>query len=145
MAERLLYAASATFESARRIDSAPAGGHLRRLHGHSFQARLRSAVVAPAIGGPTPLAPFPGAEVDALRVRLEDCVAPLDYQLLNEHLASPTDENLARWVRRRVDLQGIDAVGIQSTRCQGVDLDANDCAHVWRRYQFESAHRLPNT
>ncbi|SPE36158.1 6-pyruvoyl tetrahydropterin synthase [Burkholderiales bacterium] len=144
MAERLLYAASATFESARRIDGAVAGQRLRRLHGHSFQARLRSAIVPPAREAAAPLAPFRGAEIDALRERLQDCVAPLDYQLLNEHLASPTDENLARWIRARIGLDGTDTLGIQSTRCQGVDLDASDCAYLWKRYQFESAHRLPN-
>lgn len=142
MSERLLYAASASFESARRIADA-AQPRLQRLHGHSFVARLR--LWAPPIdSGPGALASFRGAEVDALRERLRAGIAPLDYQLLNEHLPAPTDENLARWVRTRMDLRDIDAVGIQSTRWQGVDVDARDCAHVWRRYQFESAHRLPN-
>jgi len=139
MAQRLLYAASAPFESARRIDDA--GPRLQRLHGHSFLSKLR--LWAPPAADGSGLGPFPGAEVDALRERLMDCVAPLDYQLLNDHLGSPTDENLARWIRERIDLRAVDVVGIQSTRWQGVDLDANDCAHVWRRYQFESAHRLP--
>jgi 6-pyruvoyltetrahydropterin/6-carboxytetrahydropterin synthase len=35
-------------------------------------------------------------------------------------------------------------MGVQSTRHEGVDLDQNDNAHVWRRYHFESAHQLPN-
>jgi 6-pyruvoyltetrahydropterin/6-carboxytetrahydropterin synthase len=32
---------------------------------------------------------------------------------------------------------------VQSTHYQGVDLDEQRGVHVWRRYQFESAHRLP--
>ncbi|HYR25121.1 MAG TPA: 6-carboxytetrahydropterin synthase, partial [Aquabacterium sp.] len=59
-------------------------------------------------------------------------------------LEHPTDENLARWARKHLDLPGIDQVGIQSTRDAGVDLDRNEDAHIWRRYVFESAHRLPN-
>ena len=31
-----------------------------------------------------------------------------------------------------------------STPHEGVDLDRNDHAHVWRRYVLQSAHRLPN-
>jgi len=144
MAERLLYAARATFESARRIDRAAAGERLHRLHGHSFLARLRCAVAPPGVQAAAAPASFRGAEIDTLRQHLQACVAPLDYQLLNEHLALPTDEGLARWIRARAGLPGVDAVGIQSTRCQGVDLDADDRAHVWRRYEFEAAHRLPN-
>ena len=35
-------------------------------------------------------------------------------------------------------------MGIQSTTDQGVDLDRHDQAHVWRRYRFQSAHKLRN-
>jgi 6-pyruvoyltetrahydropterin/6-carboxytetrahydropterin synthase len=35
-------------------------------------------------------------------------------------------------------------VGIQSTAHSGVDLDATDQAHCWRRYRFEAAHWLPH-
>jgi 6-pyruvoyltetrahydropterin/6-carboxytetrahydropterin synthase len=87
---------------------------------------------------------FPGGEVDQLRSTLEARIAQLDYRLLNETVAQPTDENLARWVRRQLDVPGIEQVGIQSTGHEGVDLDAAGHAHVWRRYVFQSAHRLPN-
>jgi len=63
----------------------PDGHRARRLHGHSFVARVRAAI-APGWAG------FGGAEAAELRERLERCVAPLDYQLLNEHLEEPTDE-----------------------------------------------------
>src|SRR5262249_47681916 len=52
--------------------------------------------------------------------------------------------NLARWVRTSLDLPGLDTVGIQSTRDEGADVDHRDHAHVWRRFRFEAAHRLPN-
>ncbi|MDP0919902.1 6-carboxytetrahydropterin synthase, partial [Klebsiella pneumoniae] len=78
--------------------------------GHSYFATVRSALAAG-------WAPFPGGEVDALRARMADTVAPLDHQLLNDHLSEPTDENLARWVRAHLvaDVPGIVQVGVQST------------------------------
>jgi 6-pyruvoyltetrahydropterin/6-carboxytetrahydropterin synthase len=137
MPDQLLFAAAAAFESARRVDQLAYGHREGRLHGHSFLASIRVAI-APGWAG------FPGGEVGRLRERLTGCLEPLDYQLLNDRIAQPTDENLARWVRARVDLPGVEQVGIQGTRHQGVDLDRNEQAHVWRRYVFESAHRLPN-
>lgn len=137
MTEQLLYTSLASFEAARCVTQAPAGHRFARLHGHGFQARVRTAL----IGGQVP---FPGAEVSALRQRLTEAVAPLDYQSLNETLPEPSDLNLAHWLRERLALPGLDALGIQSTRQQGVDLNLAGQPHVWRRYVFESAHQLPN-
>jgi 6-pyruvoyltetrahydropterin/6-carboxytetrahydropterin synthase len=89
-------------------------------------------------------ASFPGGEVGELRARLSSCVKPLDYNDLNLALAQPTDENLARWVRAKIEAPGVDVVGVQSTGHEGVDIDRNNDAHIWRRYVFEAAHRLPN-
>jgi len=136
-----LYSASCGFESACQIPALPAGHRSRGLHGHSYFATVRAQL-------PEGWAPFPGAEVEELRRRLEACLAPLDYTLLNDTLAQPTDENLARWIRERLESEfgvpGIQQVGIQSTSQEGVDLDASGVAHVWRRYRFQSAHKLPN-
>jgi len=134
---KTLFAASAGFEAARHVDILPPGHRSRRLHGHSFLASVRCAL-------PPGWASFPGGEVDRLRSALETQVAQLDYRLLNEQVQSPTDENLARWVRDHLDVPGIEQIGIQSTAHEGVDLDPAGHAHVWRRYLFQSAHRLPN-
>ena len=137
MNERLYVVAAAPFEAARRVDILPAGHRARRLHGHGFLARVRAEP-------PPDWAPFPGAETDLLAERLREAVAPLDYALLNDHLPTPTDENLARWLRARLAVPGLERIGIQSTRDQGVDLDGEEHAHVWRRFRFEAAHQLPN-
>jgi 6-pyruvoyltetrahydropterin/6-carboxytetrahydropterin synthase len=137
MKEQLLYSAAATFESACQLRILAQDHPSYRLHGHSFIARLRARL-------PEDWAGFSGAEVDALQHRLQRCVAVLDYDLLNNHLAVPSDENLTRWIRERVDIPGIEMVGIQSTRHEGADLDSLGNAHIWRRYRFESAHQLPN-
>lgn len=135
MSEHLLYCAATGFEAARRLEAGPASHRARRLHGHSFVARARFAA-------DTRLAAFPGGEPDALRERLAQCVAPLDYELLNTHVTAPTDEALARWLRER--LAGADALGVRSAPGTGADLDRDGHAQLWRRYAFESAHRLPN-
>lgn len=138
MTTKILFAASAGFESARHVDILPVGHRSRRLHGHSFLAKVRCHL---AEGW----ARFPGGEVERLREALEARIAQLDYGLLNEKVQQPTDENLARWVRAHLDVPGIEHVGIQSTPHEGVDLDvASGNAHVWRRYVFQSAHWLPN-
>ena len=137
MSDQLLFAAAAGFESARRVTLLPEGHRSRRLHGHSFLAKVRVAL-------PDGWASFPGGEVHELQAKLALAVAPLDYSDLNQQLPQPTDENLARWLRARLNLSGIDNIGIQSTQHEGVDLDASDRVHIWRRYIFQSAHRLPN-
>jgi len=137
MSERLLFSAAVPFESARRVEILPEGHRSRQLHGHSFLARIRAEL-------PEGWNSFPGGEVDALQEKLGRCVSSFDYDYLNNHLDVPTDENLARWVSECISLQGLESVGIQSTRHEGADLDASGCAHIWRRYRFESAHRLPN-
>lgn len=136
-----LFCASAGFESACRIPALPASHRAHGLHGHSYFATVRADL-------PAGWAPFPGGEVEALRERLAACIAPLDHGLLNEQIENPTDENIARWIRRRLETEfgvpGLQQVGIQSTTHSGVDLDVSGRAHVWRRYRFQAAHQLPN-
>jgi len=137
-----LHVASAGFESACQIGALPIGHRSHGLHGHSYFASVRALLPAGTF------APFPGAEVEELRRRLTECVAPLDHALLNRHIAEPTDENIARWIRQRLEVEygvpGIQQIGIQSTQHSGVDLDVDGQAHVWRRYRFQAAHQLPN-
>ena len=135
--ERLLHVAATSFEAARSVAILPTEHRSRRLHGHSFFAKVRAEL-------PEGWAPFVGAEAEALAAQLRRCVVALDYQHLNELLPLPTDENLARYIRSRIDVPGPLSVGLQCTPDSGVDLDGNDHAHVWRRFQFQSAHYLPN-
>lgn len=135
--ERLLFCAAAPFEAARFVAGLPVHHRSHRLHGHSFLAKIRAEL-------PIGWASFPGGEVDELSARLERAVASLDYRSLNEIISEPTDENLARWIRDRIDIGSLDSVGVQSTIHEGADLDGAQHAHIWRRYTLESAHRLPN-
>lgn len=137
MSEKVLFQGSASFEAARQVEVLPLGHRGRRLHGHSFVARLRIAPPA-GYGG------FAGAEVDAVRTALDSVVSPLDYRYLNDIIEVPTDENVLRWVRDHIDVPGFHTIGLASTREQGVDLDDAGDAHLWHRFRFEAAHQLPN-
>jgi 6-pyruvoyltetrahydropterin/6-carboxytetrahydropterin synthase len=130
-----LTTALAGFESARR---------LRTLHGHGFTASV-AAQLAPG------WAPFAGGEVLALQRRLEAAVRPLDHTLLNDAVSDPTDAQLARWLFERLDVPGLARVSVHSSPRQGADLTTDFTAEggspgvrLWRRYRFQSAHRLPN-
>src|SRR6267378_2088672 len=112
MNERILTAATANFEAARHVTILPQNHRSRRIHGHSFLAKVCAAV-------PRGWGNFPGGEVGELRAHLTACLVPLDYRDLKRELEQPTDENLARWVRRRLAVPGIETVGIQSTAHEG--------------------------
>lgn len=139
-----LHTAALGFEAARQINTLlPPQHRSRRLHGHSFLAHVRCTI-------PEQWAGFPGGEVTQLKNTLESHLHALDYQFLNEKIPNPTDENLARWLADRWANAGLGVgvglaqVGLQSTAHQGATLDSQGHAHLWRRYIFQSAHRLPN-
>lgn len=136
-ATKTMTVASARFEAARQVGLLPEGHRSRSLHGHSFLATVFADL-------PVDFAPYPGGETDTVREYLGKCVSQLDYSCLNDTVEQPTDENLARWIRRTLSVPGIQRVAIQSTATQGVDLDRDDNAHVWRRFRFHAAHQLPN-
>lgn len=137
MKQKLLQVASANFESARYLDHYPDNHKCHRHHGHSFISRVRSEQNNNS-------GSFYLEDSNVLEQTLKQYVSALDYDLLNNHLDNPTDENLAQWIRQGIQLPDSDLVGIQSTRHQGTDLDNQGNAHLWRRYRFEAAHQLPN-
>lgn len=134
---RTVFNASASFEAARQLVALPAGHPSGRLHGHGFVAKLRCAL-------PAAWARFEGGEIDRLRDELTARVALLDHRLLNEQVANPTDEHVARWLLDRLALPAAGELAVQSTPQRGAQLDVAGQALLWRRYAFQSAHRLPN-
>lgn len=137
MSEKLYYEAIARFEAALKVDILPEGHRSRGLHGHSFIARAR------ALPSRNP-GPYPATELAELSAQMQRCSELLNYSYLNDSIANPTDENLARWFKRELGRDEIVSIGIQSTTDSGADLADNDVAHIWRRFSFEAAHQLPN-
>ncbi|MGP1681760.1 MAG: 6-pyruvoyl trahydropterin synthase family protein, partial [Giesbergeria sp.] len=89
-------------------------------------------------------APYPGGELETLQTQWRADVGRLDYRLINEQLADPTDLNIARWLQSQCSLGAVERIALQSTAQRGVQLDASGAAQAWRRYVFQSAHQLPN-
>lgn len=137
MSERLNYNAAAHFESARTLTSLPETHPSGRMHGHSFLAKVSTIL-------PVGWASFPGDEVDALRLKLNQVVTPLDYNLLNREIEDPSNENIAHWIRAHLEVPGIESIGVQIGSQEGAELDKAGHTHLWKRYRFESAHQLPN-
>lgn len=136
MAPTVLTAAQGGFESARRLSPAQA------LTGHGFSAQVAAALPA-GWGG------FAGGEVPALVRQLQDVLRQLDGQLLNDRLPQPDDAALAAWIAARLDLPVPARVSVQSNAREGADrLPAAGPAAAevqrWRRFRFQSAHRLPH-
>ncbi len=142
MTDTIYYLASAPFESACQINILPEKHPAAQLHGHSYTASVR--VPINSFHGEAQLNNENLEAVNSLKDHLFTTVEPLNYAFLNQQIAIPTDENLARWIHKKINLSGIDRVAIQSTHDSGVDLDNNGHAHIWRRYRFEAAHQLPN-
>ncbi|MEE9447648.1 MAG: 6-carboxytetrahydropterin synthase [Arenicellales bacterium] len=136
MIERAYTIATAGFEAACKIDSLPSTHRASRLHGHSFQVKVRAAL-------PDGWAQFDGSEVDDLSEHLSVITSELDHRYLNKIIPNPSNENIARWLQDKLSIKA-DKIAIQSTPYEGVDLDAKGNAHVWQQFSFEAAHQLPN-
>lgn len=140
----LLHVATARFDAARSVACLADGHRCRRLHGHGFVLRVAAEL-------PAAWAPEPGGELAALAGCAARAAADLDYRFLNEWLAHPTDEELARWLWRRLERQGVAersvhglrSVAVESTPDEGVELLAGGRVRVRRRATFSAAHRLP--
>ena len=89
-----------TFEAAHLLPNVPEGHKCRRLHGHSYRARIWvDGDVDPELGWVVDF-----ADIKAL---CEPIRAQLDHNYLNEieGLENPTAENIARWIWQRLKPQ----------------------------------------
>ena len=98
-----------TFDAAHRLDAG--GPENRRIHGHSFYAEVTLRGEPDAATGM--LREF-GSVKDALGAIAED----LDHRMLNDiaDLASPTLENITRWIFQRARAQFPEVVRVRVRR-----------------------------
>lgn len=134
MTATLIALAEAGFDAARRRRDGALTGHGFRMDvsaGHHEVVRH--------------LGPDDGLPLLRLREALDAVAASAEHTLLDERLPATDDAALAGWLAQRLDLPGLQRVGLRSHPNRGVDLrtDGSGVEH-WRRYRFESAHRLPH-
>jgi 6-pyruvoyltetrahydropterin/6-carboxytetrahydropterin synthase len=147
----LLTTAQAGFDAARRGPARQDGR--AALTGHGFVAWVATAL-------PDGWAPYAGGEVSALGRRLQACTAELDGRLLDDFTGSPADDAaLAQWISSHLALPGPTRVQVRCRPVQGAErvtlgqrrappgepeTDLGPHERIWRRYRFQSAHRLPH-
>ncbi len=104
-----------TFEAAHYLPSAPEGDANRRVHGHSFRARV-------TVEG----SPSPETGLIMHLSTIEKVLVPvrrqLDHHFLNEDvegLSKPTLENIALWIWSEVEdaLPGLFEVAVMRESC----------------------------
>lgn len=102
------------FEAAHFLPSAPPGHPNRRVHGHSFRARV-------AVDGEPDEATGILVHFDDLEQAVADARAALDHRMLNEveGLQSPTLERLAMWLWDRLHnrLPGLAEIEVARDSC----------------------------
>jgi 6-pyruvoyltetrahydropterin/6-carboxytetrahydropterin synthase len=121
---RTTHIATCGFEAARRL--ALADGPTDRPHGHSFFVTAESATL----------------DLPALRQRLSEVCAPLDYRDLNSLLPEPDDLALATGIADR--LRTPVRLTLRSAPSRGIELEADGSAQRWLLTGFEAAHQLPH-
>jgi len=133
------FIASARFDAARSVSTLPEQHKSRNLHGHSFWTSIISSFDNNNY--------LSGLEHLNLKEKLLSVTEKLDYIHLNKRIKIPSDENLAKWIQQESQCllnDNIEITGLQSTKDQGVHLNSNGVIHLWKRFQFEAAHQLPN-
>jgi len=128
MTEKIYYLASAPFEAACQINILPENHPAAQLHGHSYTTSIRMPFTT--LQQNSHFAAKKKEAVSFLKNHLQSIIEPLNYTDLNQQISVPTDENLARWIHKKITSSGmshnkIDRVAIQSTHDSGVDLDNN--------------------
>ena len=134
-----LHIASSRFEAARVLKTIPNTNKFAQLHGHGFMVSAQAVL-------PCDWALYPGGELPRLRQVLTHHTQLLNYRLLNDVLDDPSDLSLAYWIGANIDVPGLEGIAVQSTPNQGVSisLTGSHNKQVWRRYQFQASHQLPN-
>lgn len=93
--------AAGSFEASHYIDATGAPDGYRRIHGHSFVVEATMAAARPNAEGWV-------VDLGAFGAALNDVLARLDHQLLNEieGLERPTFENILMWIDQQLSAKG---------------------------------------
>jgi len=122
-----------TFESAHWLPNVPDGHKCKRLHGHSYRARI--TVQGELEDGTDWVMDF--ADIKAAFNPLHE---QLDHNCLNDFIGNPTSERIAEWIAAHIDLPNLYSVEIQETCTSGCVLIYSEWAAS--RYEERKSTRL---
>ena len=125
----LRYVASSTFEAARLIKAVTHNGVEPSLHGHSFLARVSANTSS--------------SDYEILQSRLADTVRSLDHQFLNNHIAEPSDSEVANWIAGKFEDLANFQCAVRSSSRKGAFINSKGLSFIWESFRFEAAHWLP--
>ncbi|MCP5353064.1 MAG: 6-carboxytetrahydropterin synthase [Chromatiales bacterium] len=126
------------FEAARQLPDSSRPENALRHGGHSFELTVTTPMRRESPAGPRCT-----EGIAQLRTHVGEVLREIDYVLLNERLTEPDDAALLSWLRKRLQLDESATLALRSAPRQGA-VSAPDGLHLWRRFRFEAAHRLPN-
>ena len=121
------------FHAARRLSLLPENHRANSMHGHNFVTGLKIDPLEQTANS-----------LNDLFSSLRNLVNPLDYQLLNDFMDNPCDQNIALKLKREFDNKALIKSFVSSTPQQGAICDALENISLWRGFAFQAAHQLPN-
>ena len=108
--------------------------------GHAVRCAVQAEI-------PVGWASFPGGEIEALQLQLENAVSPLHGRVSNEVIGDTGPIALLSWLHGKLADQrvpNIRRVAIEMSPDQGADSNGQGDFFAWRRYRLRCAHFLPH-
>ena len=121
------------FHAARRLSLLPENHRANSMHGHNFVTGLKINPVEQTSNS-----------LNDLLSSLRDLVNPLDYQLLNDFMDNPSDQNIAIKLKKEFNDKTFINSFVSCTPQQGAICDGLENISFWRGFTFQAAHQLPN-
>lgn len=98
------------FSAAHYLTGVKHGHPCARLHGHNYRVDVE------LFGEIDPVAGFArGIDFADLDRAMQPIIARIDHRFLNDVVANPTAENLARYIAQEIDLPGVVSVRVWET------------------------------
>ena len=116
------------FEAAHWLPNVPVGHKCKRLHGHSYRARI--TVQGEVQAGAGWLMDF-----GDIKAAFDPLYEQLDHNCLNDVIANPTSERIAEWIAEHIDLPGLYSIEIQETCTSGCVLIYSEWTDMRRQEQ----------
>lgn len=98
------------FSAAHHLTGVPPDHPCARLHGHNYRVDVE------LFGEIDPVSGFArGIDFADLDRAMKPVIERMDHRLMNDVVANPTAENIARYIAQEIDLEGVVSVRVWET------------------------------